>query len=177
MQIRKLTTADLSEFRRIRLEGLRLSPAAFGSRWEKEQAESDDYFLSRLRNHQVWGIFVPDDELSGIAAFYMPSPDEGVVCSVYLSTSLRGSGAAERLMRSLINDATNQVSRLSLMVNADNVRAIRLYKKLGFNLDKSTLPHAIISPPSTIPQVTITDNTQNNTQKWALVLKPRQVKN
>ncbi|MGM3172939.1 GNAT family N-acetyltransferase [Dickeya lacustris] len=169
MLIRKLTGADLAEFRRIRLEGLQLAPAAFGSRWEQEQAESDDYFLTRLKEQQVWGIFNPNSALSGIAAFYYQKPDEATVCSVYLQARLRGSGAAEQLMKALIHDAREYVSRLSLMVKADNDSAIRLYQKLGFSpVENPLLPHTI-NTDSIIPNVT----TDNNTQRWALALKPR----
>lgn len=169
MLIRKLTGADLAKFRRIRLEGLQLAPAAFGSRWEQEQAQSDDYFLTRLKEHQVWGIFDPNTELSGIAAFYYQKPNEATVCSVYLQARLRGSGAAEQLMKALINDAREYVSQLSLMVKTDNYPAIRLYQKLGFSpVENPLLPH-IINTDSIIPNVT----TDNNTQRWTLTLKPR----
>ncbi|UAY95411.1 GNAT family N-acetyltransferase [Dickeya dadantii] len=132
MIIRQLTTDDLAEFRRIRLEGLRQAPHAFGSTWQKEQAEPAGAFLSRLENNRVWGVFEPEFQLCGVAAYAGQNDEEGIIWGVYVAGSLRGTGATDRLMRALINDAGARLSRLTLTVMSDNYPAIRLYRRLGF---------------------------------------------
>ncbi|MGM3159203.1 GNAT family N-acetyltransferase [Dickeya undicola] len=132
MIIRRLATDDFAEFRRVRLEGLQQAPHAFGSTWQKEQAEPASTFIARLDTNHVWGMFAPECRLCGIAAYAEQSHDEGIIWGVYVTDALRGSGATDRLLRALINDARAHLSHLTLTVMRDNHPAIRLYQRLGF---------------------------------------------
>ncbi|WP_253926725.1 GNAT family N-acetyltransferase [Dickeya dadantii] len=84
------------------------------------------------KNNRVWGVFEPEFQLCGVAAYAGQNDEEGIIWGVYVADSLRGTGATDRLMRALINDAGARLSRLTLTVMSDNYPAIRLYQRLGF---------------------------------------------
>ncbi|MEI7065093.1 GNAT family N-acetyltransferase [Dickeya chrysanthemi] len=156
MIIRKLIPDDLAEFRRIRLEGLLNAAYAFGSNWQKEQAEPDSLFLARLEHNHIWGVFTSAHELGGIAAYSVNDDEEGTIWGVYVAESLRGTGASYPLMSALINDARLRLSRLTLTVMNNNAPAIQLYRHLGF-------VHRAALPPSPAGDSAL--------QQWYLKLK------
>ena len=95
--IRRLGAADLEAFRSIRLEGLRNDPEAFGSTFEKESNEPEQYFVDRLTRSAVFGGFV-GDRLVGVAGFYSfedtKSAHKGVLWGMYVTPETRGSKLA-----------------------------------------------------------------------------------
>jgi len=77
-------------------------------------------------------VFEPEFQLCGVAAYAGQNDEEGIIWGVDVAGPLRGTGATDRLMRALINDAGARLSRLTLTVMSDNYPAIRLYQRLGF---------------------------------------------
>ena len=57
MLIRKLTESDSPAFRALRLEGLRLHPAAFGSDHEESLALPESFFTKWITDAQPGAIF------------------------------------------------------------------------------------------------------------------------
>lgn len=55
--IRRLNESDMDDFRRVRLEALRLHPEAFGASWEEWSLKPDQFFAERLRNNVVFEGF------------------------------------------------------------------------------------------------------------------------
>jgi hypothetical protein len=53
IQIRRLTPADASLFRDIRLEGLRCNPEAFGSTFEAEKCSTFDFLLGTAQRFGI----------------------------------------------------------------------------------------------------------------------------
>jgi hypothetical protein len=66
--IRRLTPADASAYRDIRLEGLARHPDGFGSAWEDEVEQPLARFEQRIANAAVFGGFLSDEsDLAGVA--------------------------------------------------------------------------------------------------------------
>ena len=64
-EIRRLTSADATAYREIRLTGLRDSPEAFGSTFVRESTQPLAWFCDRLANSAVFGAFQPTDLYAG----------------------------------------------------------------------------------------------------------------
>ena len=67
-QIRRLEISDAAFFRNIRLEALAKNPEAFGSTFEKENAQPLSWFESTLGAADIFGAFL-DGTLAGIAEY------------------------------------------------------------------------------------------------------------
>ena len=133
--IRRLGAADLDAFRLIRLEGLRNDPDAFGSTFEKESSETEQYFVDRLTRSAVLGGFV-GNRLVGVAGFYSfedtKSAHKGVLWGMYVTPEVRGSELATALVETLLEHAGKEVEQVQLTVTASNPRARRFYQRMGF---------------------------------------------
>jgi ribosomal-protein-alanine N-acetyltransferase len=57
---------------------------------------------------------------------------EGSIQSIAVSPDSRGKGVGEMLMRSAIDHLSGKSERVRLLVDINNERAIRLYRKLSF---------------------------------------------
>jgi|SRR5271163_4134973 len=72
IDLRRLTPADVSLYREIRLEALADSPDAFASTFEIEQDRPLDWFAARLADAVVLGTF-DGPHLTGMSGFYVQS--------------------------------------------------------------------------------------------------------
>lgn len=135
MIVRRLTETDYDELRAIRLEALRLHPENFGADLEIEEAFTREQWLGRMATAATFGVFV-DGALAGIAVFARPrvkkTAHTGEIGAMYVRASLRGQGAGDALMRTIVDHAVNEVEQIKLTVNAENAPAIRLYERHGF---------------------------------------------
>ncbi|MBV9733887.1 MAG: GNAT family N-acetyltransferase [Verrucomicrobia bacterium] len=133
--IRRLGAADVDAFRSIRLEGLRNDPDAFGSTFEKESSEPEQYFVDRLSRSAVFGGFV-GDRLVGVAGFYSfgdtKSAHKGVLWGMYITPEARGLKLASALVETLLEHAGKEVEQIQLTVVSSNPRARRFYQRMGF---------------------------------------------
>lgn len=136
MKIRRLTAADWSLFRDIRLEMLSETPAAFGSSFTdwvtRPEAEIRDW-LDRM---YTLGSF---DRRTLVATASLSragsdlSRHRAEVIAVYAKPAARGQGITAALMRQIAQDAAKAgILQLELQVAADNAPAIALYTRLGF---------------------------------------------
>ena len=133
--IRRLLVADAEVFRSIRLEGLQQAAEAFGSTFEKEAAQPDQYFIDRVSRNAVFGGFA-GEKLVGVAGFYpMDGPKEkhkGVLWGMYVRPEARGTGLAAALVEQLLEYASTHVEQVQLTVVSNIPRARRFYQRLGF---------------------------------------------
>ena len=145
IEIRRLTPADAAAYRDIRLAGLRDSPEAFGSTFERESAQPLAWFCDRLRNSAVFGAFQPTD-LLGIAGFVIRDGEKerhkGLLWGMYVRPDSRNGGVGRQLVEAVIDHARDHVEVIQLSVVSDNEPARRLYACLGFveyGVEKSSL--------------------------------------
>ena len=134
MTVRRAAAGDEPILRAIRLQALSETPEAFGSTYERELART-------TADWQRWmspgATFILDDAggPKGIVAGMRDESDAAVVhlMSMWVDPALRGSGAAEALVASLLAWAETEGARqMRLAVIQTNDRARRFYERLGF---------------------------------------------
>jgi RimJ/RimL family protein N-acetyltransferase len=134
IQIRRVMPADAALYREIRLAGLRDSPEAFGSTFDRESAQPLAWFCDRLRTSQVVGAF--RSALWGIAGFAIREGEKerhkGLLWGMYVRPDARNAGVGRRLVEAVIDHARDHVEVIQLSVVSGNERARRLYARLGF---------------------------------------------
>lgn len=145
--VRRLTAADASLYRSIRLEALKQTPEAFGSTFESESVQPLTWFADRLGGSAVFGAF-RDAGLLGVAGFLaQKGPKEahkGVLWGMYVRAAARGAGVGRRLIETVVEHARPCVELIQLTVVSDNEQARRLYASLGFvayGIEKNALKH------------------------------------
>jgi ribosomal protein S18 acetylase RimI-like enzyme len=133
--VRKLTPDDVHAIRALRREALERHPEAFSADPERDAAITEDQWRERLATGRWFGAFM-DGELVGMAAHRgedsCKTSHTGVLGSMYVRDIARGSGAADALIEACVEDAAQSLEQLSLVVNAENARAIRVYERHGF---------------------------------------------
>lgn len=102
--------------------------------WQRAYPDIDfaarvDWWRARWRNELVPAAKVVVAEQDGMLAGFVTIDDTGYLDQLVVSPSQWGSPLATALV-----DAAKQLSRqgITLLVNADNARAIRFYKRNGF---------------------------------------------
>lgn len=132
---RRLVASDAEAYRGLRIEGLKDSPASFGSSLAEEIDKPAAAWVDRLEKGYVFGLF-DAETLVGTAGFYreamQKSTHRGHLVGVYLSPASRGRGGADQLVAAVVAEARRHVLQLHLAVTKDNDRARRLYERQGF---------------------------------------------
>lgn len=133
--VRMLGPKDVAAFRDIRLEALRSSPEAFGSTYERESAQPQEFFLQRLAGSTVFGGF-EGQVLLGMAGFKqeegLKERHKAMLWGMYVRPAARGTGLSRRLVDAVLDHARGRVEQVTLAVVADNEGARRLYAAAGF---------------------------------------------
>jgi ribosomal protein S18 acetylase RimI-like enzyme len=136
IRVRRLLPEDAARYREIRLEGLRVSPEAFGNTFEAENARPIELFADRIRDSETMGAFEGAEILgvAGLRANQGPKEShKGMLVGMYVRPRARNRGVGRRLVEAVIEVArTRGVELLQLAVVSDNEPARRLYARLGF---------------------------------------------
>jgi ribosomal protein S18 acetylase RimI-like enzyme len=135
LQVRQLCASDARSFRRVRLNGLRLHPDAFGSSWEEEANRSVDRLAEALEAGFVAGC-ERDGALVGVAGLRrgasLKTRHRGAVWGMYVEPDGRRLGVGGLLLAAVIERARTEIEDLTLTVAAHNQPAISLYRSFGF---------------------------------------------
>lgn len=133
--IRRLNESNVDDFRRVRLEALRLHPEAFGASWEEWSLKPDQFFAERLRNNVVFGGFDLNNTLQGIMGLQFNTAPKlshvATLWGMYVRAEMRGSGLASGLIAAAL-EAGKEVRTLQLSVVTTNQAACALYRSAGF---------------------------------------------
>jgi ribosomal protein S18 acetylase RimI-like enzyme len=137
--IRRLTPSDVDAFRAVRLDALRLHPEAFGASYEDEAALDRAQFVERLSmpGFARFGAFDAHGALVGLVGLQIRSGakqrHKAFLFSMYVDAAHRSTGLAQQLVEAVIAEARKAGAIvLQLTVAADNMRAQRLYRRMGF---------------------------------------------
>ncbi len=138
-EIRALSPADAEDYRRVRLDALRLHPDAFSASFEAEAALDRAHIVERLCTPGVtrFGAFDAHGGLVGIVGLRLrPGAKErhrAHLFSMYVDAAHRGAGLARQLVEVVIAGAREAGAIvLDLSVTAGNAPAQRLYRRMGF---------------------------------------------
>ncbi|MBE1204513.1 GNAT family N-acetyltransferase [Aminobacter carboxidus] len=136
--VRRLMPGEGAAYRKLRFAALENAPLAFSSSPEDEAHLSDVDFevrISLAEPDAVFGVF-GSGALVGVATFIAEkrrkTRHKGAMYGVYVDPDWRGTGAAQALVRQVIDHATTRGLALHAHVIADNAPALRLYLGLGF---------------------------------------------
>ncbi len=139
-QVRVLGVVDADEYRRVRLELLRLHSDAFGADHDETAALDRAQFAERLATPGLtrFGAF-DGHRLVGLAGLQIRSGakerHKAHLFSMYVDAAHRGSGLAEQLVNAVIAGASEAGAVvLHLSVTVGNAPAQRLYRRMGFTV-------------------------------------------
>jgi RimJ/RimL family protein N-acetyltransferase len=136
LKVRRLEMDDVTNYRELRLESLKNHPEAFSASWEDERARPDPWWGERLQTSAVFGGWIDDSPLLGVAGFHANGSaklrHKGFLWGMYVRPGARGSGLAASLVQRVIAHARTVVEEIGLTVVASNTAAHRLYSANGF---------------------------------------------
>ncbi|MBR1225468.1 GNAT family N-acetyltransferase [Bradyrhizobium sp. AUGA SZCCT0176] len=147
LQIRRLEISDAALFRDIRLEALQKNPEAFGSTFERENAQPLSWFEARLGAADIFGAFL-DGTLAGMAGYSArensKQAHKGLLWTMYVRDTARNAGVGRKLVAAVLDHARGRVEMVQLAVVSDNEAAHGLYRAMGFveyGYEKKALKH------------------------------------
>jgi RimJ/RimL family protein N-acetyltransferase len=140
MQVRQLNGADAEEYRRLRLEGLRDTPTAFGSSYEESEHRPLEEYARRLEPTERTAVFGAFDHgaLVGTVGVYretgLKERHKAVLWGMYVTSSSRRGGIGRLLVRSALEAVRtlHGVIQVKLAAESTNEAAIALYGSFGF---------------------------------------------
>ena len=140
IEIRPLTPADATAYRGIRLAGLRESPEAFGSTFDRENIQPLAWFCDRLAAAQVFGAFRSPD-LLGIAGFAIREGEKerhkGLLWGMYVRPDVRKAGVGRQLVEAVVEYG---LEKDSLKQNGHYYDEILMALDLRHDLSRYALP-------------------------------------
>lgn len=140
MEIRILTIEDLPEFIRLRSEGLKQSPEAFGEsleEYERKTLEQHKNNFPSSSDNFVIGAF-DKNTLVGVVGFYQKKSEKmkhkGIIWGMYIDPSYRRKGLGKDILNYAIQKAIciEDILQIELAVISSNLSAKKLYESSGF---------------------------------------------
>ncbi len=146
-QIRRLEISDAALFRDIRLEALQKNPEAFGSTFERENAEPLSWFVAMLGAADIFGAFL-DGTLVGMVGYSArensKQAHKGLLWTMYVRAAARNTGLGRQLVAAVLDHARGRAELVQLTVVSENESARSLYRATGFveyGYEKRALKH------------------------------------
>lgn len=140
---RKLRSGEANDYRRVRLECLKNFPDNFGSSYADEAKIPRLKFEAHIENDSagnfMFGAFDAEN-LIGIAgisrADRAKTGHRAEIVQMYVNPQFRGRKIGENLLKAVIEAAfeIEGIESLELSAVADNISAVGLYEKLGFEI-------------------------------------------
>ncbi len=145
VQVRELTTADMSAFRTLRAEALRLHPEAFIPSPDEGRSRLLTTMTLRVRNHWMMnGSFLlgafRENRLVGVVGVLRTvrakQRHAALIWMIYTDPRVRGQGIARTLLVSAIDRCRRDpdLELLRLSVGSESHAAWQLYTSLGFEV-------------------------------------------
>lgn len=140
--LRAAVRDDLDAFRELRLEALRDYPSFFGSEYETNKIQPEEFWVGRMYLDNDDGkVFVAevDGQLAGMCGIMLGTSPKtrhnGTIWGVYVRRGWQGQHIARELIELCANwGREHGVRQLKLAVQAGNTSAIRCYTSCGFSM-------------------------------------------
>jgi RimJ/RimL family protein N-acetyltransferase len=111
------------------------TPEAFGAGLDQDRAQPAAWWQDWVDRNPPFGIFA-GGEPRGLAGFFRNGAanmvHRGTLGAMYVVPELRGTCAATAHVQAVLDHAVTLLEQVHLSVNADNERAIRFYRRMGF---------------------------------------------
>jgi GNAT superfamily N-acetyltransferase len=133
---RRLGVHDASHYQTMRIDGFRRDPHAFRFAPEDEADMPVAEAAARLARDYVFGAYIGNNliGIGGLSCFTgAKTRHRALLYGMYVDEKYRGSGAADVIMRALLDQAQERVEIVVLTVVSKNVRALRFYERWGFH--------------------------------------------
>jgi len=134
--IRRVEPDDWQRLRDVRLRALATDPDAFLETHENAAQFPEERWRERATPTDDGASFVVDNDGrfdALVSCFVAGDPDTVFLVAMWVAPELRGTGAASALVERVTAWARSRDAvRVCLTVEADNLRAARLYEKCGF---------------------------------------------
>lgn len=144
IKFRKLVSGDSYQYRKIRLESLKIHPESFGATYEEERLIPKLRFEKAIEEpfdeRFIFGAF-DQKELIGILGFVpfilddvLDLPHTGTLIQMYARSAYSGRKIGLNLSNAVVREAFNSsdIDQVVLGVRKDNMRAIHVYEQAGF---------------------------------------------
>jgi ribosomal protein S18 acetylase RimI-like enzyme len=139
-ELRLLTSADEQDYKRIRLNALKLEPTAFSSAWETAKELPDTFYADRANSRPdsfIIGVFDEHSLVATGGGFVEPDLKRrhiGNVVGMWVEPSHRSQGIARKLIEAIVIELNKlpHVTSIQLTVTAINTHAVALYQDCGF---------------------------------------------
>ncbi|MBP2171702.1 ribosomal protein S18 acetylase RimI-like enzyme [Erwinia toletana] len=133
--VRRIIESDLDDFRKLRLEALRLHPEAFGASYGECSQKPMQFFAEQLLTSHVFGGFDANNSLQGMIGVSSHSllklSHVANIWGMYVRAGNRGSGLSSKLMDAAL-EAASSAKTVKLSVVTTNRAAYALYRSFGF---------------------------------------------
>ena len=135
--VKKLQLSDWKVYKSIQLEALKNNQESFATPYEKMVNASEEKWQERFHSNSMIFVAIDGDAPVGLIGIYLPpeskekKPD---VWGMYVNSKYRGSGVGQMLMKTALDEVQKEwgMNHFRLMVNEDQVAAIKFYEKWGF---------------------------------------------
>lgn len=153
LRIAHVAPADLSAFKNLRDEGLRLHPEAFDADIDNEQSRPPESYIGRLGLSEPLGgtfllgawIHTTMVGMIGLERQYLPKLRHSAeLNTMMVSPACTGQGIGLRLVEACLVQARQAqgLELITLRVGTANEAAVRLYERAGFK-PCGVVPHAV----------------------------------
>ena len=141
MQIRKSTSKDAKGIANVLIKSYNI----------KDLSEGISVFKSETKKLHNYIVAEEKNKIIGIVTWLMHGLPKHQLCEldrIAVLPEYRGKGIAKKLFEALIKDAkqfykknNSKLRKLYLLTHADNIRAHKFYKKLGFRHETTLKEH------------------------------------
>lgn len=142
---------DWKQYRKIRLEMLKMDPKAFNTKIEDEVARPESHWAEKLADENNTFAFAKHDhDIVGVMNLSFREdgePDDvSILHGAYVNRDFRGLGVGKQLLDFLIDRARkiDGAKTLKLWVKEYQTRAVGLYQKSGFEVVEKVGDHTLI---------------------------------
>ncbi|MEM7019672.1 MAG: GNAT family N-acetyltransferase [Pseudomonadota bacterium] len=134
MEIQRIKPTEWERFKILRLAALADAPDAFDSTLEMAKAWPNENWQGQAANIPTFIASIDNTDIGIVrVATEAPNPSDAYLISMWVSPSARGRRVGEHLVTAAIDYARGAgYSQLLLDVADNNVSAIALYARLGF---------------------------------------------
>ena len=149
--VRRILEEDWRELRDLRLTALADTPIAFEETHADALRLGDDAWQERARrgatgtHEAMFAATAPDGRWLGITGVFLEPDLDPTLFAVFVRPEARGGGVVEALVEAAgawAVDASG-ATRLRLEVREDNLRACRVYERLGFVVTGQARPYPL----------------------------------
>ena len=144
--IRTLNPNDFEIWKQLRIDAVKNQPQSFGESYEEVAAQNYQHFCESIKNDTLFGYEISGKAVGVVGVYGLKHKNtrhRGALFWLYVAPEHRRKKIAQQLVKHALADAAQCYRMLHLAVNTENIAAISLYQKFGFEI-YATEPEAIL---------------------------------